>query len=47
MCEKKTINVIEMYKCLVCGYKSQDFAQSQENFAWSHDHQTVTFRNSA
>ena len=27
-------------------YKSQDFAQIQQNFAWSHDRVTVTFRNS-
>ena len=26
-------------------YKSQDFAQSQDIFAWSHDHETMTFRN--
>ena len=27
-------------------YNSQDFAQTQENFAQSHDRETVTFRNS-
>ena len=27
-------------------YTSQDFAQSQQNFALSHDGETVTFRNS-
>ena len=35
-----------MYNFLVCAYKSQDFAQSQENFAQSHDRETMTFRNS-
>ena len=32
---------------LVWVYTSQDFAQTQENFARSHDRVTVTFRNSA
>ena len=32
---------------LVWVYTSQDFAQSQLNFARSHDRVTVTFRNSA
>ena len=36
-----------MHKCLVCAYKSHDFAQSQKNFARSHDREIVTFRNSA
>ena len=27
-------------------YTSQDVAQTQQNFARSHDHETVTFRNS-
>ena len=31
----------------VCACKCQDFAQSQKLFAWSHDRETVTFRNSA
>ena len=31
---------------LVWVYTSQDFAQTQENFARSHDRVTVTFRNS-
>ena len=31
---------------LVWVYKSQDFAQTEQNFARSHDHVTVTFRNS-
>ena len=35
-----------MHKFLVCAYNSQDFAQTQENFARSHDRETVTFRNS-
>ena len=34
-----------MHKLLVCAY-SQDFTQTQENFARSHDCETVTFRNS-
>ena len=36
-----------MHIFLVSAYNSQDFAQSQENFARSHDGETVTFRNSA
>ena len=32
---------------LVWVYKSQDFAQTQQNFARSHGRETVTFRNSA
>ena len=35
-----------MHTCLVCAYNSQDFAQTQENVARSHDRETVTFRNS-
>ena len=35
-----------MHRFWVCTYKSQDFAQSQTNFARSHDRETVTFRNS-
>ena len=35
-----------MHIFLVSAYKSQDFAQSQKIFAWSHDRETVTFRNS-
>ena len=31
---------------LACAYNYQDFAQTQENFARSHDRVTVTFRNS-
>ena len=31
---------------LVWVYTSQDFAQTQQNFARSHDRMTVTFRNS-
>ena len=31
---------------LVWVYTSQDFAQTQLNFAPSHDGETVTFRNS-
>ena len=36
-----------MHKFWVCAYKSQDFAQGQENFARSNYRETVTFRNSA
>ena len=36
-----------MHKFLVSAYKSQDIAQSQKFFAWSHDREAVTFRNSA
>ena len=35
-----------MYKLLVYACKSQDFAQSQKKIAQSHDHETMTFRNS-
>ena len=35
-----------MHKFLVCVYNSQDFAPTQENFARSHNRDTVTFRNS-
>ena len=35
-----------MHKFLVCAYKSQEFAQSQNFFARLHDRETVTFRNS-
>ena len=31
---------------LVWVYTSQDFARTQQNFALSHDGETVTFRNS-
>ena len=44
--EEKTLNDVKMHKFLVCKYKSQDFGQIQENFARSHDRETVTFRNS-
>ena len=35
-----------MHKFLVCAYTFQYFAQTPENFARSHDRETVTFRNS-
>ena len=44
---KKQKKDVKMHKFLVCSYNSQDFAKTQENFAWSHDRETVTFRNSA
>ena len=31
---------------LICATKSKNLEQSQTNFAWSHDRETVTFRNS-
>ena len=36
-----------MHKFLVRAYNSEDFTQTQENFARSHDCENVTFRNSA
>ena len=45
--EEKTAKEVKMHKFLVRACKSQDFAQSQKNFARSHDRVTVTFRNSA
>ena len=36
-----------MHKLLVCAYKSQEVAPSQNFFARSHDRETMTFRNSA
>ena len=45
--EEKAVKEVNMHKFWVCAYKSQDFAQGQENFARSHDRETVTFRNSA
>ena len=44
--KKKTVKEVKLHKLSVCAYKSQDFAQRQKNFARSHDHATVTFRNS-
>ena len=44
--EEKTVKEVKMHIFLVCGCKSQDFAQSQQHFARSHDRETVTFRNS-
>ena len=35
-----------MHIFLVCARKSQDIAQSQKNFAQSHDRMTALFRNS-
>ena len=43
---KKTVKVVKMHQFLLRAYNSQDFAQSQENFARSHDREIVTFRNS-
>ena len=44
--EEKTVKEVKTHKFVVCACKSQDFAQSQKNSAQSHDHETVTFRNS-
>ena len=44
--KKKTVKKGKMHILLVCACKSQDFGQSQKNFAQSHDRETVTFRNS-
>ena len=35
-----------MNKFLVCANNSNDFKQTQENYAKSHNRETVTFRNS-
>ena len=48
MCESLGKNKRERLKCIcffVCAYNYQDFAQTQDNFALSHE--TVTFRNFA
>ena len=37
---------VEMHNFLVFTYKSQNFAQTQEHFARSHNHEIVTFINS-
>ena len=44
--KEKKVKEVKMHKFLVCAYKYQDLAQSQENFARSYDRETVTFRNS-
>ena len=44
--KKNTVKEVKMHKFLVCPYKYRDSAQSHKNFARSHDHETVTFRNS-
>ena len=48
MKHEEEINVkdVKMHKFSVCAYKSQDIAQSEKNFALSHNRETVTFRNS-
>ena len=43
--EEKTAKEVKMNEFLNRACKSQDFTQSQKNFARSHDHVTVTFRN--
>ena len=37
---------VKLQKNLVCANNFQYFTQTPENFARSHDHDTVTFRNS-
>ena len=44
--EEKEEKEVKLHKFLVCAYNSQDFVQTPENFAGSHDHEIVTFRNS-
>ena len=44
--KKKTVKEGKMHIFLVYACKSQDFAQNQKFFAWSHNRDTVTFRNS-
>ena len=43
-CKKKNLKWFK-YIFFLFAYKSQDFVQSQENFAQSHDYETVTFKN--
>ena len=43
---EKMVKEVKMNKFLFSAFKSQDFVQSQENFAQSHDRVTMTFRNS-
>ena len=48
MCDsfrEKKKREVKMQEFSVCTYNSQDFAQTQENVAQSHNHETVTFRN--
>ena len=52
-----SLEILHKKKCknhtkndIICGNneeQTKDFLQSQENFARLHDHETVTFRNSA
>ena len=44
--KKQTVKEVKMHKLLVCACKSQDFVQSKNKFARSHNRDTVTFRNS-
>ena len=44
--KKTTVKEVKMHNFLVCACKSQDFTQSQKNFARSYDRETVTFKNS-
>ena len=42
--EEQKVEEVKMHKFLVHANKYKDLAQSQENFARSHDRETVTFR---
>ena len=44
--KKKQKKKVKMHISLDFAYNSQDFAQTQDNFARLHDRETVTFRNS-
>ena len=44
--KEKEVKEIKLHKFCVCACKSQDFAQSQKNFAQLQDRETITFRNS-
>ena len=44
--QKITVKEVKINKFSVRTYKSQDFAQCQENCARLHDRETVTFRKS-
>ena len=44
--KKKLKKRLKCKKKIVRKYNYQDFAQTQGNFARSHDRETVTFRNS-
>ena len=45
MKKEKNVLKVKMHTFLFCTCKSQNFAQSQTNFARLHDRETVTFKN--